>query len=114
METGMMLDYCAIQIDARKAEGKTATVNLSFTDTGEKAAIILKNSVLTHRLRHEHGAQCSLAMSKADFARIVTGQTGVDELSDGGSLTVEGDKAAIMTIIDAMQEADPQFDIVTP
>lgn len=114
METGMMLDYCAIQIDARKAEGKTATVNLHFTDTDEKTAIILKNSVLTHRLRHEHGAQCSLAMSKADFARIVTGQTGVDELSDGGSLTVEGDKAAIMTIIDAMQEADPQFDIVTP
>ena len=44
----LLLDFAAILLDSRKAEGVSFTINLVVTDSGEKFAVELSNGALTH------------------------------------------------------------------
>ena len=115
MELDMLFDYFAIQISGPKAAGKEATINLTFTDTGDRTVLILKNGVLTHRLdRQGTDADLSMSLTKMDFIRLFLGDTTLDTLQKDGKLQLTGDTAAFEAISSSLEPADPDFRIVEP
>jgi alkyl sulfatase BDS1-like metallo-beta-lactamase superfamily hydrolase len=48
MSSELLFGYMGVQLDAKKANGKTLTINWIFPDINEKHALFLENSVLNH------------------------------------------------------------------
>ena len=115
MDMDMLLDYCAIQLSGDKASGKEAVINMEFTDSGEKASLILKNGVLNHRLgRHEKNADLSLRIAKMGFVDLFFGLAAWDELQQAGKVSATGDMEALTTLCGCVEPSDPKFNIVLP
>lgn len=115
MDTETLFDFCAIQINKNKAEGKEVVLNLHFNDTGEDASLILKNSVLNHRLnRHEEDAPLDLTLSKKDFVSLFFGTTNLKELCQDQKASANGCKEIIDILTSCVETAHPNFNIVIP
>ena len=115
MDVDMLLDYCAIQLSGGKASGKEAVINVEFTDSGEKASLILKNGVLNHRLgRHEKNADLSLRIAKMGFVDLFFGLAAWDELQQAGKASATGNMEALATLCGCVEPSDPKFNIVLP
>ena len=48
MSTDLLFGYMGVQLDAKKADGKTLAINWIFPDINQKHALFLENSVLNH------------------------------------------------------------------
>ena len=48
MSPELLFGYMGVQLDAKKAEGKTLAVNWILPDINEKHTLFLENSVLNH------------------------------------------------------------------
>ena len=115
MDTETLFDFCAIQINKNKAEGKEVVLNLHFNDTGEDASLILKNSVLNHRLnRHEEDAPLDLTLSKKDFVSLFFGTTNLKELCQDQKASANGCKEIIDILTSCVETAHPNVNIVIP
>lgn len=115
MDLGMLLDYCAIQLNGEKAAGKDVVININFTDTNDKVALMLNNGVLNHRLnKQEKDADLALSIAKMDFVKLFFGQTDTETLSKGGKIKMQGDAKVIDTLRSCFEAADPNFKIVLP
>ncbi|MFG2926357.1 alkyl/aryl-sulfatase [Streptomyces sp. NPDC048305] len=114
LTTRMILDALAIRIVGPRAAGHPMTVNLTVTDTGERAVIELSNGALvpTHG-RHRPDADAGLSVDKATLALLALGGAPVEALSGGGAV-VEGDKDAVAALFSLGEPFDPSFPVVTP
>ncbi len=115
MDTGTLLDYCAIQLNGLKASGKRAVVNVNFTDTGEKVVLMLSNGVLIHRVgSHNANADLTLDIEKLNFVKLLFGRSDLKELGKEGKVKAMGDVKVIDAICCAYEPADSGFEIVLP
>ena len=115
MDMGMLLDYCAIQLNGEKAADKEAVINIDFTDTNDKVVLILNNGVLNHRLnRQEKEADLTLSIAKMDFVKLFFGRTDTEALRNAGKIRMQGDEKAIEMLRCCFEAADSNFKIVLP
>ncbi len=111
----LFFDYLAVRIDALKAADEDLTINWHFTDLNEDYALTLRNGVLTHRngSRHEH-ADINVSMSKELLDRIALKETGFLKESMIGGIDIEGGKLKLLKLLGGLDEANSQFNLVTP
>lgn len=115
MDMGMLLDYCAIQLNGEKAADKEAVINIDFTDTNDKVVLILNNGVLNHRLnRQEKEADLTLSIAKMDFVKLFFGRIDTEALRNAGKIKMQGDEKAIEMLRCCFEAADSNFKIVLP
>ena len=115
MDMGMLLDYCAIQLNGEKAADKEAVINIDFTDTNDKVVLILNNGVLNHRLnRQEKEADLTLSIAKMDLVKLFFGRTDTEALRNAGKIKMQGDEKAIEMLRCCFEAADSNFKIVLP
>ena len=115
MDMGMLLDYCAIQLNGEKAAGKEAVVNIRFTDTKEKVVLMLNNGVLNHRLDSQAAqADLTLEIAKMDFVKLFFSRIELDTLRKTNKVKAMGNAKAMDIIRSAYEPADPNFKIVLP
>lgn len=108
----MLFDYLGIQINGKMASGKSATVNVHFTDSGKDVVMILSNGALSHRTDEKSdNADLSIEATKLDFVTLMTGGRDINNASD---VKFTGNKDALNKIITSMDKADPNFNIVLP
>ena len=113
MTVDMILDFLAIRIEGPRAAEHPVTVNLTVSDTGERAVLELSNGVLIPtRGRHAEGADASLTVPKGLLAMLALGAVTVDELPEPAQ--VDGERSRLATLFDLGQPFDPRFPIVTP
>nr|WP_262055215.1 alkyl sulfatase C-terminal domain-containing protein [Parabacteroides distasonis] len=115
MDMGTLLDYCAIQLNGKKAAGKEAVININFTDTKEKVMLMLNNEVLNHRLdSQDKKADLTLEIAKMDFVKLFFGRTDLQTLLKTNKVRTTGNTKAMEVICSAYEPADPNFKIVLP
>ena len=111
----LLLDYCAIQLNGKKAAGKEAVININFTDTKEKVMLMLNNEVLNHRLdSQDKKADLTLEIAKMDFVKLFFGRTDLQTLLKTNKVRTTGNTKAMEVICSAYEPADPNFKIVLP
>jgi alkyl sulfatase BDS1-like metallo-beta-lactamase superfamily hydrolase len=113
--TTMLLDFIAVRLNGDRAVGKTATINLVLTDFGETHLLSLANSALVHEAGvTEPKADATLTLKRADFLALTFGFVKLEDRLASGDVTVDGDPAAVATLIGLLDPLDPAFPVVTP
>ncbi|MDH1265662.1 alkyl sulfatase dimerization domain-containing protein [Pseudomonas sp. GD03944] len=111
----MFFDYLAVRIDAMKEADRDLLINWRFTDLGEAYALTLRNGVLTHRKDSRHArADIDVSMSKALLDRIALKETGFLKEATIGGIEIEGGRVQLLKLLGGLDEANPQFNLVTP
>lgn len=115
MDINMLLDFCAIQINGEKANGKEAVINLRFTDSKDEVLLILKNGVLNHRInKQDKNADLTIEIAKMDFVKLFFSNSKLGELQQAGKVSLKGNIRAIETLCACFEPSIPSFNIVLP
>jgi len=115
MTPEMVFDLLAVRLNHEKADGLNVGINFSFTDSGDKFALELSNSVLNNtRGRVLKNAQVSLTLSTMAFMRMTVGQVPLPDLLKAGDVKLEGDPKALGAVFANLEAPNPMFNIVTP
>ncbi len=113
MSTELFLDFLAIKMDSRKAEGLKFTMNLSTPDNGEMFAVELANATLTNVEGFAFdNADLSMTVNRSDLEGVMTGESDFADLIADGRATVEGDPSVLVKLAGAMVEFDPLFEVL--
>ncbi len=113
MPTGLWLDYLAILLDSRKAEGLHFVINFVTPDDGGKFAVELSNATLTSiegflaphpdlTITLDHAALEQVMMKQATFA----------SLAGEGRARLDGNPQVLQQLMGCLTEFNPAFAIM--
>ena len=92
MTTGLWLDFLAIRLDSKKAEGVEFKINLSTPDNGEKFVVELSNATLTNIQGYEaEDADLSVTINRLDLEQVMMGAVSFDDQIANGKAQLKGD-----------------------
>ena len=113
MSTELFLNFLAIKMDSRRAEGLEFVMNLVTPDNGERFVVELSNATLTNIQGYtSDNAQLTLTVKRTDLERVMSGETTLDALLADGTAQFEGDIAILGQLAGLMVEFDPRFEIM--
>ncbi len=113
MSTELFLDFLAIKMDSRKAEGIEFTMNLTTPDNGEMFAIELAKATLTNVEGFQFDSpDLTLSLNRSDLELVMTGEAEFADLLDDGRATAEGDVSVLIQLAGTMVEFDPLFEVL--
>ena len=96
MSTELFLDFIAIRMDSRKAEGKEFKINLSTPDNGEEFVVELSNATLTNLPRYQvEDADLSITIDRADLELVMRGEKSLAAQIDDGTAKTAGDRGVL-------------------
>jgi alkyl sulfatase BDS1-like metallo-beta-lactamase superfamily hydrolase len=106
-----MLDALAISVNGPRSWDVDLAIDLTFADGGANYRLTLRNGVLVYR---ECPADESTATATVRFANKLRllAVAGGDFTSPGMDIT--GDAQALQTLLGALDQPDPSFNIITP
>ena len=111
----MIFDLLAVRINHAKVDGLRVGLNLTFTDTGEKFALELSNSVLNNtRGRVLPKPDATLSLTRAALFKMLLAKVPLPALIQAGEVKLDGDARALAAMIGNLDQFDPLFPIVTP
>lgn len=115
MAIGTFLDYLGIRLNGPKASGKTLTINVALSDTGDQFVLLLANGSLSHSIgRQDPDAGTTLRMTRSVLSEVILGITAFDEAIAAGDVTIDGDPAAAHELLGLFDTFELWFNIVTP
>ncbi len=113
MSTELFLNFLAIKMDTRRAEGLSFVMNLVTPDTGERFVVELSNATLTNIEGYQaDNADLTLTVDRSDLERVMGGAASLEQLLAEGAATAEGDLAILGQLAGLMVEFDPRFEIM--
>ena len=115
MTVELLLDYLGIRLNGPRAEGKTITMNWSFTDTGETYAVTLENAALTYTAGMQlPAADATITFRRATLDRVLVNETTLDKEIEAGSIRIQGDRRKLAELLSLLDSFESMFNIVTP
>jgi alkyl sulfatase BDS1-like metallo-beta-lactamase superfamily hydrolase len=114
MSPEMFFDYLGVRLNGPKANGKKATINMVFTDTGEKYVVTLGNSVLNYsKDQQAENADCTVTLTRENLNDIILGRARLPQLIADGTVKVTGNEQALQEVLGLLDTFEFWFDIVT-
>lgn len=114
MPMELFLDYLAIQINPKKAEGKVALIKLVLPDTKESYLLTLENSVLNAvKSRDGQKVDATLTIPRESLNNILLGQAKLPALVTDGTAKLEGKEDSLMALLGSLEPFEFWFDIIT-
>ena len=117
MSTELVFDYMAVQLDAKKAEGKTLAVNWIFPDINEKHTLFLENSVLNHWPDYTSPkADVTITVDRGTLTKVLTKQVSFEDAVKTGQVKFAGNPAKFGEFMSYLVDLNQHFwfNIVTP
>lgn len=116
MTLEMFFDYLGIRLNGPKAaEAGDSTLNWVFDELGETHVTTIRAGALTHRKAPAaEDADATIRLSRSTMDAISLGQARFDAAVADGSITIDGDAAAVRRVFGNLDEFDTMFNIVTP
>ena len=113
MDTGLFLDFLAIMMDSRQAEGMAFTINLITPDNSEQFVVELSNATLTNIEGYQvDDADLTLTIDRADLEQVMMGAKSLaDQIADG-TATFEGDLSVLQQLGSTMVHFEVGFEIL--
>jgi alkyl sulfatase BDS1-like metallo-beta-lactamase superfamily hydrolase len=113
MSTEQWLDFIAISMDPRKAEGLHFSINLVTPDNGEKYAIELSNATLTSIAGEQaESPDLTITVNRADLNQVMMGTATFDDLLGAGKAKFEGDRRPFDQLRSMLVRFTPDFEIL--
>lgn len=113
MSTELFLNFLAIRMDSRKAEGLRFTINLITPDNGEKFLIELENATLTNIQGFlADKPDLTLTVKRSDLEQTMMGNKTLESQIKDGTVTAEGDASILAKLASTMIDFDPRFEIM--
>jgi alkyl sulfatase BDS1-like metallo-beta-lactamase superfamily hydrolase len=113
MSTELFLNFLAIKMDSRRAEGLSFVMNLVTPDNGERFVVELSNATLTNIEGYQaDNADLTLTVNRSDLERVMGGTATLEMLLAEGAAQAEGDLAILGQLAGLMVEFDPRFEIM--
>jgi alkyl sulfatase BDS1-like metallo-beta-lactamase superfamily hydrolase len=106
-----MLDALAISVNGPRAWDADIAVDLTFADIGANYRLTLRNGVLVYRQCDADESTTTATVRLASKLRLLAVAAG-DFTSPG--LEVTGDAQALQTLLGALDQPNPSFNIITP
>ncbi|PHS38423.1 MAG: hypothetical protein COA91_07930 [Robiginitomaculum sp.] len=111
----LFFDLMAVRLNGPKAEGLDMKINFVFTDTGDKAALHLKNAVLNTRMHSQYtDVDATVILSRTDLNRILFKQVSFRELMLKKQVKVQGSVLKLQKFMALLDDFNYWFNIVTP
>jgi alkyl sulfatase BDS1-like metallo-beta-lactamase superfamily hydrolase len=115
MTLEQVFDLLAVRLNHAKVEGRDLGINFVFTDTGERYALELSNTVLNHtKGRVLSNPAATLSLSREALFRMLVAKVPLNDLVKAGQARLEGDAGAIATVFGNLDTFNPSFGIATP
>jgi alkyl sulfatase BDS1-like metallo-beta-lactamase superfamily hydrolase len=113
MTTELFLDFLAIRMDSRRAEGMRFTINLITPDNGEKFLIEMENATLTN-IQDFQAAKpdLTLAINRSDLELTMMGKKTLEAQIVDGTAKTQGNLAILKQLASLMVDFDPRFEIM--
>jgi alkyl sulfatase BDS1-like metallo-beta-lactamase superfamily hydrolase len=113
MSTELFLNFLAIRMDSRKAEGMRFTMNLITPDNGEKFVVELENATLTNLQGYlAEKPDLTLTINRSDLEQTMMGAKTLEAQIKDGTAKVEGDVSILAKLAATMVDFDPRFEIM--
>jgi alkyl sulfatase BDS1-like metallo-beta-lactamase superfamily hydrolase len=104
-----------VQLNGSKADGKTITLNATFTDANEQFTLSIKNGVLNYRKdKRADAADASLTTTRAVLNQLILGETTWQNKLAANEAIVEGSPEKLIEFLSLMDTFEQWFNIVTP
>ena len=117
MPTDLLFGYISVQLDAKKADGKTLAINWIFPDINEKHALFLENSVLNHWPDYTDAkADVTVTVERATLTKVLTRQLSFEDAVKTGLVKFTGNPAKFVEFMSYLVDLNQYFwfNIVTP
>jgi alkyl sulfatase BDS1-like metallo-beta-lactamase superfamily hydrolase len=117
MPPELLFGYMGVQLDAKKAEGKTLAINWIFPDINEKHAVFLENSVLNHWPDYNDAkADVTVTVDRATLTKVLTKQVSFEDAVKAGQVKFAGNQAKFGEFMSYLVNLNQYFwfNIVTP
>jgi alkyl sulfatase BDS1-like metallo-beta-lactamase superfamily hydrolase len=113
MSTELFLNFLAIRMDSRKAEGMRFKINLVTPDNDEKFIIEMDNATLTNiQGFQDKNPDLTLTINRSDLEQTMMGVRTLETQIDDGTAKVEGDVSVLKKLASTMIDFDPRFEIM--
>ena len=113
-----LFDALATRFNPAKMQGDGGIVRFWFPDRKEAVSIDLGKSVMFPRKEDytvtSDGSDTQITISRALFTKLLMREAKAMELIQNKDMIVSGNMALMAAMFGALDEVDPQFDIVTP
>ncbi|QOL25794.1 MBL fold metallo-hydrolase [Thalassotalea sp. LPB0316] len=108
-----LLDYMAVKVIAKEADGKDFTLSINVPDINETYFVELSNgnlnNIKTDKLKK---ADATLHINKSDINKIILKQATLQELFESSQAGLTGDKTVLTTLTQVSTQFDEKFEIV--
>jgi len=113
MSTEQWLDFVAISMDPKKADGLKFTINLATPDNGEQFIVEMSNATLT-TIKGFRAPKPDLAITvnRADLNQVMMGAASFDDLIKAGKAKFDGDRAGFDQLRSILVPFTPDFEIL--
>lgn len=113
MSTELFLNFLAIKMDSRKAQGLSFVMNLVTPDNGEKFLIELENATLTNIQGFQaEKPDLTLTIKRSDLELTMMGVKKLEDQLKDGTAKAEGDVSILGKLAATMVEFDPRFEVM--
>ena len=111
----LFFDLMAVRLNGPKADGLDMKINFAFTDTGDRAALHLKNSVLNTRMGAQYdNANATINLSRSDLNKIILKQASFKTLMLKRKVKVDGSLGDLQKFMGLQDDFEYWFNIVRP
>lgn len=118
MPIGTLFDYAAVHVVGELAAGADVRLAFRFTDAAEGERdwhLWVARGVLNARKgTPARAVQLTVSGPKAALAQVLIAPDTAGALAQGGTITLDGDRAALRAYADLVEDFDPNFAVVTP
>ena len=113
MSTELFLNFLAIRMDPRRAEGMRFTMNLVTPDNGERFIVELANATLTNIQGFQaERADLTLTIPRAALEQVMAGDKTLEAQIADGTARVQGDIGVLTRLASLMVDFDPRFEVL--
>ena len=113
MGTGLFLDFLAIMMDSREAEGMAFTINLVTPDNGEEYLVELSNATLTNIEGYQaEDADLTLTIDRVDLEQTMGGAKSLIEQIEDGTAKIDGNVDVLKQLASTMVRFEVLFEIL--
>jgi alkyl sulfatase BDS1-like metallo-beta-lactamase superfamily hydrolase len=113
MSTELFLNFLAIRMDSRKAEGMRFSINLVTPDNGETFIVEMNNATLTSIAGFQaQNPDLTLTINRSDLEQTMMGVKPLEAQIADGTAKVQGDVSVLAQLAGTMVDFDPRFEVM--
>jgi alkyl sulfatase BDS1-like metallo-beta-lactamase superfamily hydrolase len=112
MTTEQWLDFIAISLDPKRAEGVRFVLNLVTPDNGERYAVELSNATMTTIKGFQaKSPDLTITVNRSDLNLVIMGRASFDDLIAQGKATFVGNRSGFDQLRSSLVLFTPDFEI---